>query len=120
MTKEVLDIYRTNGFGTYIVEDYARVINRKKYNTVTAEKVGSEWSFGVGSDSYLSLFRKKTGEFFSYVVEFRNYQAQGDTSVKPHCCGREIKPLTEDEAKDFCEKYFCLDTYEDLFGEVEE
>ncbi|MDD6445059.1 MAG: hypothetical protein PUF81_04360 [Lachnospiraceae bacterium] len=99
-----------------------KIINGKKYDTETAECMGS-WENGYGHNDFKSveesLYRKKTGEFFLYgeggamSIYAESY---GDTT----CGGEKIIPLTEDEAKEWAENHLDGDTYEDIFGPVEE
>lgn len=120
METKALDCYRSDE-GTYVVEEYAKIIARKKYSTLTAEFMDGAWDFTDDhySGVYYSLFRKKTGELFSYVAWYRYYQKWNDID-RQHCVKQEIKPLTEEEGKDFCEAHFGVETYEKLFGEADE
>ena len=90
-----------------------KIINGKKYDTETAAYICG-YVFGTYNDLFYNeenLYRKKNGEFFFY-----GYGGPG-TSYK---CEEIIEPFTESEAKNFIEKYGDVETYEELFGEVEE
>ena len=79
-----------------------KVIHRKMYDTDTATKV-----FSVsGADLELTLYKKKTSEFFMYLFN--------------PLVGGLIIPYTEEDAKNWLEKAADGDTYVDIFGEVEE
>lgn len=99
------------------------VINGRKYDTETAEMVGS-WSNNLGRGDWHwcneELYRKKTGEFFLY--------GEGG-GLSPHRTwlthnsfreGERIVPMTEDEAKAWVEKNLSYWDYANLFGEPEE
>lgn len=80
-----------------------KIINNRKYDTNTAKEI-FRCAFLDGSS--VTLYRKKTGEFFMYYWGSLN--------------GERIKPLTEDEAKDWVADKMDADAYEELFGPVEE
>ena len=98
-----------------------KIINGKRYDTKTATLKGK---FSCGSKSSFhyweeNLYQKKTGEWFLYGV--------GSALSKYSDCsdGRswgieKIMPYTEDEAKEWAEKYMLADKYEELFSKVEE
>lgn len=102
------------GNGYAFAEDYEKVINRKKYSTYTAELINWHWEPREYKGTF--LFRKRTGELFSYVIEYSNYNIRGRHNV--YC--RLITPLTEEAAKNLVEEHWDAGTYEELFGEVEE
>ena len=91
-----------------------QIIHGKKYDTDTAQKIES-WSNIDGinilspSDAYFRksiLYKKRTGEFFRW----------------DYCTNEgveEITPLTEQEAKRWCER-LSADRYEEIWGEVAE
>lgn len=99
-----------------------RVINGKKYDTETAVSIHTiEFNFNYGNFTYYSeaLYRKKTGEFFLYgewgaLTKYAELEAGG---LKD---GRQIIPLTEEQAKAWAEENLSVDDYEKTFGEVEE
>ena len=99
-----------------------KIINGKKYDTETAGLICRHDNGRIGSDFYYykeCLYKKKTGEFFIYeeggaascVAEMHNGFS---------CGGSRINPISESEAMCFVEKYGTAETYESLFGEVEE
>ena len=99
-----------------------RIINGKKYNTETAECVGA-WDNGFSYNDFNytgeELYRKKSGEFFLYGES----GALGKYAVwhgNSGGGGKEIIPLSEDEARQWAEEHLSADTYEEIFGEVEE
>lgn len=71
-----------------------KIIDGKKYNTETAQKMG-------GHDNG-TLYRKKTGEFFL------------------HGEGEQIIPQAEKEAEEWAKAHLKIDEYEAIFGEVGE
>lgn len=98
------------------------IINRRKYDTETAECVG------VNSHGYYNdfawyeerLYRKKTGEYFLYgtggpMSKYAKAIAQNTVSG-----GSVIVPMTIDEAKNWVEENMSGDEYENVFGEVAE
>lgn len=99
-----------------------KIINGKKYDTDTAERVGY-WDNGLGYNDFdwceRELYRKKTGEFF----EFGQGGARSAfcESAGQNCwgSGKAITPLTLDEAKEWVERY-NNDKYEAIFGQIEE
>lgn len=99
------------------------IIRGRKYNTETAEMV-AEYATYDRRKSDLSyyeeeLYKKKTGEFFlhgmggpmtKYAVAVGNAYSDGE----------KIIPLTEEQAKEWVERYMDAEDYEEIFGEVEE
>jgi hypothetical protein len=99
-----------------------KIINGKKYDTETAKELARrDNGFGCSEFDYVeeTLYRKRTGEFFLYGTG-------GAASRYSTHCGNmwygdeRIMPLTEEEAKEWCEEYLDGDEYEGIFGEVEE
>ena len=100
-----------------------KIINGRMYDTTTATIVGEWWNKLSKQDFRYcseSLFRKKTGEFFLF--------GEGG-ALSPYCesvdlncwCGSsKIIPLTEEEAREWCENHLDADEYIEIFGEVEE
>lgn len=77
-----------------------RYINNKVYDTETAKHIGTEF--------LVSLYRKKTGEYFKYIHP-RHSEGEG-----------EIVPLTYDEAREWAEKNLDSDVYDEEFGAIED
>ena len=98
-------------------------IDGKEYDTDTAKCVGSYKNTPYHNDANFyeeMLYRKKTGEFFLYGqgnTASKYAEVRADRMRSP---GEIIIPLTEDEAKNWVEQYGDVDTYIELFGEVEE
>lgn len=114
---------QVSAFNWIEVDDFSKIINRKKYDTATAELLMwkyidnepfefSEW----GYNKAVFLFQKKNGEFFSYTVGFSSLHIDNFLLITK----RLLVPLFEDEAKDFVEKYGDGEIFEEIFGEVEE
>lgn len=99
-----------------------KIINGKKYDTDTAKLMGT-YTNGISYSDFeffmSELYKKKTGEFFLY-------QEGGPMSIVAvhhgnNTTGSErIIPISENEAKEWVEKYMDADEYENIFGEVEE
>ncbi len=89
-----------------------KIIKGKKYNTDTAELVADRDFYDNGSwSSTDALYKKTTGEFFIYhKVSNRDLYDRTDY----------LLPISEDEAKEFCERNLDADDYEKWFGEVAE
>ena len=99
-----------------------KIINRKKYDTETAEWL-SYFESGNGMSDfhycYEVLYRKKTGEFFLYGEGGGLTKYAESTRDGMRTFGKNIFPITEEEAKDWVET-FAVDKYEEIFGPVEE
>lgn len=99
-----------------------KIINGKKYNTETAQKMGGrDNGYAVNDFNYMieTLYRKKTGEFFLHGEGgglSRYASAYGDSMG----WGEQIIPLTEKEAEEWAEDRLKVDEYEAIFGEVKE
>ena len=100
-----------------------RIINRKMYNTETAKLVDTAASGARDSfDAYYwieHLYKKRTGEYFiagegGALSRWREVYSDGFTN------GWGIKPLTDEEARDWMEKYGDPDVYIEEFGEPDE
>lgn len=87
-----------------------KVIDGKLYNTATAEHLASYYNHKSASDFDLrdeDLYRTKKGTYF--LVCCNGCRAGGDC----------LRPMTEDEAKEWVEAY-ANEAYCDIFGEPEE
>lgn len=114
---------QVSAFNWIEVDDFSKIINRKKYDTATAELL--MWKYIDNAQSEFSewgyhkavfLFQKKNGEFFSYAVGFDSLHIDNFLLITK----RLLVPLSEEEAKDFVEKYGDGEIFEEIFGEVEE
>lgn len=98
-----------------------KIINGRKYDTETAKHIGTRYEGRPGSFEFFSeeLYRKKTGEFFILGDGGPRspYTRDDDGNIAGACC---IVPYTEKQAKKWVEEYCSADTYEEIFGEVEE
>lgn len=99
-----------------------KIINGKKYDTETAEKIG-DWGNGCYPNDFRvyseTLYRKKTGEYFlhgsggplsKYGVAVGNGMGWGAI----------IQPLSIESARQWAEECLDADDYEKNFGEVDE
>lgn len=99
-----------------------KIINYKKYDTDTAESLGSSTN-GLDSSNfyyvYEELFIKKTGEYFLYVEGGRGSK-YGKRCGNMYLNDKKIIPYTEEEAKVWAMENLDGDIFEQLFGEVQE
>lgn len=94
-----------------------KVIRGKRYDTETAEFIDS-WSYAYPRDfDYVRevLYRKRGGEFF--VHGEGGARSKYSRQVEQNCWsgGEEIRPLTDEEAREWVEEHCDADTYEKLF-----
>lgn len=99
-----------------------KIINGKRYDTGTAIERGTADHNAVTSFEWYeeTLYQKKTGEFFLYGeghARSRYAMQYTDGTWGP---GRNITPLTFDEARQWAEENLEADEYEAIFGEVAE
>ena len=98
-----------------------KIINGKKYDTETAKSLFVWCNNSTGfSHCREELYRKKTGEYFLYGeggAMSKYSRSCGDNSW---CGGEEIIPMTEANARKWMEEHSDADTFERVFGEVEE
>lgn len=100
-----------------------KIINGKKYNTETAEKVGSYWNGRSASDfDYCeeSLYKKRTGEFFLYGEGGARSKYARSAGQNCWSGGEMITPMTYEEAQAWAEEHLTGEEYEEIFGEVSE
>ena len=86
-----------------------KIINGKRYDTETAEYIdATSWGNGPRDFNHWSekLYRKRTGEFF---ISYNKWSGS-----------EELRPITEDEAKEWVEKYLDGDDYERLWPVAED
>ena len=99
-----------------------KIINGKKYDTDTAKCV-ADWENGYGHSDFQymeeQLYRKRTGEFFLHG-EGGAMTQYAESYGNEYCGGEKIIPISESEAKEWAENHLDGDTYEDIFGAVEE
>lgn len=99
-----------------------KIINGKKYDTDTAQEMGS-WCNGYAANDFSydaqTLYKKRTGEFFLHC--------EGGP-MSPYCThygrsrgwGEAIEPLSDEDVKKWAEEHLSCDEYESIFGNVEE
>lgn len=100
-----------------------KVINRKLYDTDTAQEIATRSNGGSWRDfSHFeeTLYRKKTGEFFLHgeggpMTCYREQISQNEWSG-----GEQIIPMTYDEAASWAERHMDADAYQQVFGEITE
>lgn len=98
-----------------------KIIRGRRYDSDTAEKVGSFSRGFLGDSDYISedLHRKKTGEFFLHCEGGCRTAYAQETSYGVSG-GEEIKPLKYEEARYWAEKHLTVEEYEKVFGAVKE
>lgn len=99
-----------------------KIINGKKYDTETAKEVAFKaWGY-CGDLNYVAetLYKKKTGEYFLYAVGGANTIYATQYGNNSWGSGERITPFTENQAKKWGEANMDGDTYEEVFGAVEE
>lgn len=99
-----------------------KIINGKRYDTETAELCGSHEYGYPGDFNHVSeeLYQKRTGEFFLHGEGGANSKYREEVSMNTWTGGEKIIPLTDDEAKEWTEKYLGAEEYEKLFTVMEE
>lgn len=99
-----------------------QIIKGKKYDTDTAELLGSDSHLWRNDIDYWKeeLYRKKTGEFFLYGEGGARSKYGIQSSTNSWSGDEKIIPLTEAEAKHWAENHLSVEEYEKIFGEVEE
>ena len=100
-----------------------KIINGKRYDTETAEYIGStSWGDGPRDFNYWSeeLYRKRTGEFFLHGEGGANSKYREEISMNSWSGGERIIPLTDEEAREWAEEYLDSEAYEKLFTVTEE
>lgn len=99
-----------------------KIINKKMYNTESAECVGSD-SFSNQRDFHYwseELYRKSSGEFFLYGEGGPLSSYRKEVDMNEWSGGWDIIPMTDEEARDWAEGHLSADEYIDIFGEPEE
>ena len=98
-----------------------KIIAGKKYDTETAEKLGS-YSQNAGSFQYIKevLYRKRTGEFFLYGEGGPASDYREQVELNTWSGGEAITPLSYEEAQRWTEEHLDGDDYERIFGVVED
>lgn len=100
-----------------------QIINGRMYNTDTATCVASyDNSCSSGDMNYFSedLYIKRNGEWFIYGEGGAGTVYSRSCGSNSWCGGSAINPLTEEDAKNWLEKYDFVDEYIKYFGEPEE
>lgn len=98
-----------------------KYISGKKYDTETAQAVGS-WSNNLSYRDFgwcrETLYRKRTGEYFLHGEggALSRYAEPGNGNMRGP--GESIRPMTFDEARSWAEEKLTGDEYEQIFGEI--
>ena len=99
-----------------------KIINGKRYDTDAAKLVGEAQSTVGRNDSHFwreELYRKRTGEFFIYGEGGGMTKYAKAVDLNSWTGGEAIRPISEEEAKQWAEEYLTVDEYEKWF-DVEE
>lgn len=100
-----------------------KIINGKKYDTETAEFIGS-WDNGaeVGDLDWYGeeLYRKRTGEYFVLAEGGARSRLGRPDSLGGMAGGHEITPMAYEGARRWAEGHMSADDYETEFGEVDD
>lgn len=100
-----------------------KILHGRLYDTDTARYIGSNQSSCYKNDyRYFEeeFYRKKTGEFFLYG-EGGPASRYAERLERGGCIGgKQIIPLSEEEAREWAEENLTVEKYEELFGTFEE
>lgn len=99
-----------------------KIIGGKKYDTETAKFCG-EYTYSNARDfNHFGerLYQKKNCEFFLYGEGGATSKYGRSCGQNEWCGSEQIIPLSENEARDWAEKYLDVEEYISLFGEPEE
>jgi hypothetical protein len=103
------------------LKEMRKIIKSKVYDTNTAKKMGTfrDLEGSSGFDHYeVSLYRKKTGEFFLHTCSSPKSQYHEITGYSD---GARIIPLTYDEAQKWAETALTKEQYKNIFfGAIDE
>ena len=100
-----------------------KIINKKMYDTDTARLLAEyETDYRVNDFRWYreELYRKQTGEFFLYGEGNADSQYAKRIYGNTWTSGKEIYPMSEEEARVWAETCVDVDQYIAIFGEVEE
>ena len=100
-----------------------KIINGRRYDTDSAKKLAS-WDNGlpINDFSYTeeSLFQKRTGEFFIHGESGAAGKYRQSIDINTWSGGENIVPLSETEAREWCERKLTADEYEAIWGVPDE
>lgn len=100
-----------------------QIINHKLYNTETAKELHTRYHGNGWSDLYgfsETLYQKRTGEFFLHGDGGPGSKYSVSVGCNSWSGTQKIIPISEEEARDWAERYMDADDYMELFGPVEE
>lgn len=98
-----------------------KIINGKKYDTATAQKLGFFDNNELGFSSVEEiLYRKRTGEFFLLGEGGPMSKYAVSTGGGNWAGGTAIIPLSWEAARAWAEEHLDAAAYEGIFGEVAE
>lgn len=97
-----------------------KIRNGKLYDTDTAKCIGSYQYLGESDFHYVyeELYRKKTGEYFLYG-EGGPASRLACNEGYGYCAGEGIRPLTDEQAREWAEEHMDADEYLKYFNAEE-
>jgi hypothetical protein len=97
-----------------------QIIDGKRYNTETAEKVGEYWN-GLSSSDFHNmsedLYRTRNGSWFLYYKGGALSSYARSCGNRSYCGDSGLKAMTEDEAYAWLELHFQVEAIEKYFAE---
>lgn len=96
-----------------------KIIKGKRYDTETAERLGSYTHGGRRDFSHYSedLYRKRTGEFFIYGEGGPASKYAEQLGLREWTDGEALIPLSYEEAQTWVEEHLEVDDYVSIFGD---
>ena len=98
------------------------IVNGRMFNTVNAIFVGSD-GYSCSSDFQYwreELYQKRNGEFFLYGEGGPGSKYREPVDVNCWRGSSDIIPLTFQSAREWAEEHLGPNTYQDIFGPIEE
>ncbi len=98
-----------------------KIINKKRYDTDTAQKIGEVWD-GLPTDAYFTheaLYRKRTGEFF-FFCEGGAKSVYGEWECGEGHTGKTIQLFSYEQAETWAMNNLDADTYEKFFEVIDD
>lgn len=99
-----------------------KIINGKRYDTEKARAIGSDFFSNRRDFNFWeeTLYQKRTGEFFLHGEGGAASKYAESAGQNEWTGGSKLIPLSFEKAKKWAEDHLDADTYEAVFGEIEE
>lgn len=100
-----------------------KIINGRRYDTDSAKRLASDYNTSDIRDFHWwkeTLYRKSTGEYFLHGEGGPASKYAEPAGSSGWSSGERIMPLSPEEAQAWGEEHLDGDTYEKIFGIVEE